>query len=233
MSWHRPALRLTDSLMRFMQLWVAAEALEPRLVEHFNPPPPRGDQPAPFPGLRALATALGDTEDTLRKAYTLRNDLFHARRVTASGMRTRADTLVPFLENLLPAAWGRLLGLPNLEMKVASAATTPHRVSVVFHGTLVERDASRWGWANHPHLVGELTARRVPTDDPRDVSVTYDHNLKPNNVDSYEPGGFEIWGPSGPYTGTWSLGGARVIRADGTVEELPPAEAGDADPPSS
>jgi hypothetical protein len=224
MSWHRLALRLSDSLMRFMQLWIAAEALEPRLVELFPPPSPRAppDRRPPFPGLRGLATALGDSDDTVKQAYTLRNDLFHARRVTVSDMRSRADALVPFLEGLLPAAWGRLLGLADLETKVASAATTPHRVSAVVNGTLIEPDATRWGWGNYPYLAGELHAHRVPTDDPREVSIRYTHNLQHRNVENYEAGGFEIWGPSGPNTGTWKLGPTRVIRADGTTEDLPP-----------
>jgi len=224
MSWHRLALRAADSLMRFMQLWIACEALEPRLVELLAPPSPSGDQPPPFPGLQALATALGDPDNTVKRSYTLRNDLFHARRVTVPDMRTGADALVPFLENLLPAAWGRLLGIVDLGQKVAATATTAHPVTAIVHGILIEPDASRWRWANHPHLEGELTARREQTEDSRDVSITYDNNLHHVNVDNYEAGGLEIRGPSGANVGSWTFGGARVIRADGTQEEIAPAE---------
>lgn len=225
LSWHRLALRATDSLMRFMQLWIACEALEKRMVELLAPPAPAdGDPPTPFPGLKALAAELGDSDDTVKKAYTLRNDLFHARRVTVPDMRARADALVPFLESLLPAAWGRLLGIADLEQKVAATATTPHPVTAIVRGTLIESDPSRWGWANHPHLEGELTARRVETDDPRAVSITYDNNLHHVNVDNYEAGALEVRGPSGPSVGSWKFGGARVIRTDGTEEEIAPPE---------
>ena len=51
LSWYRLALGETDALTRFMHLWLAVEAMEPLLADHF------GCDSQGFGGLRALAEA--------------------------------------------------------------------------------------------------------------------------------------------------------------------------------
>jgi hypothetical protein len=223
MSWHRSALTFVEPLQRFMQLWMAAEALEPRLVELFGPfthPPPPARPPA-FPGLRALATAAGHSNDPIAKTKKLRDELFHTLRIDGRELVNRATELIPFLENLLPVAWGGLLGIADFQTLGAEAATTPHPMRLLLSATIIEPDSARWGWGKHPQFDGALTTRRIDSDDPRDVHVSYEQSFNGKNFDEFQPGGMSMWGPTGPSVGEATLESTRVVREDGTIEDLP------------
>ena len=83
MSWHQRALEETDAIARFMGLWIACEALEPRLRDLFGvrdrAPEAKGllrrlkMRRAPsrvaFPGLKALAEAEGAATDLVKGLY--------------------------------------------------------------------------------------------------------------------------------------------------------------------
>jgi hypothetical protein len=231
LSWHQRALEETDAIARFMGLWIACEALEPRLRDLFGvrdrPPEAKGllyrlkIRRAPsrvaFPGLKALAEAEGVATDLVRRAYTLRNDLFHARRVDVSELLAKARQSIPELEELLPSAWARLLGLPERTPDFPEVSVVPHAVGMFFDALLLKQDESQWDLFKHPHLVGEINAVRKPTDDPRDVRADYPTNFKIRNVtgdgDTWRGLGVGIVGPSGPHVGTGGLAGPpEVVR---------------------
>jgi hypothetical protein len=161
-SWHQRALAEADAVARFTGLWIACEALEPRLRElfeirdekssaslrlQFKPLRLRVERPplrVVFPGLKALADADGATSDLVRRGYTLRNDLFHARRVAAPDLVARARDLIPGLEGLLPSAWSRLLGISERTIDFPAVSVVPHRVGMFFDAELLHQDEKQW-----------------------------------------------------------------------------------------
>jgi hypothetical protein len=84
MSWYRRALREVEDLYRFQQLWLAFEAIEPRLAEAYDVPP---SERAGFQGLRRLANEDGGGSELVSAALGVRRDLFHTRRVLPDDMR--------------------------------------------------------------------------------------------------------------------------------------------------
>jgi Apea-like HEPN len=235
LSWHQRALAETDAVARFVGLWIACEALEPRLRELFGV---RDEAPkqqgilyrlklrrAPlrvsFPGLKALADAEGAPDDLVKRSYTLRNDLFHSRRVPASVLVERARQSMPELEGLLPSAWGRLLGLSERTPDFPKVSVVPHAVGMFFDALLLNQEEGQWDVFRHPHLVGKIDAVRNPTDDPRDVSANYPTNFQIRNVtgdgETWRGLGLGIVGPTGPHVGTGRLAGPpEVVRATAT-----------------
>jgi hypothetical protein len=196
LSWHQRALAEADAVARFMGLWIACEALEPRLRELFRVTEQpsehegilyrlklkRAPRRVTFPGLKALADAEGAADDVVKRAYVLRNDLFHSRRVEAGQLMSRARESIPELEGLLPSAWARLLGLTERTADFPEVSVVPHAVGMFFDAILLDQDERQWDIFEHPHLVGTINAVRNPTDDPRDVSANYPTNFQIRNV---------------------------------------------------
>jgi hypothetical protein len=148
LSWHQRALGESDAVARFMGIWIACEALERRLLELFGVNPEQREpqdqcQRAPgmaFPGLKALADAEGAPNDLVKDAYTLRNDLFHARRVAAPTLISEARRPIPQLEALLPSAWSRLLGISERTPDFPEASVVPHETGMFYDAVLLNQD---------------------------------------------------------------------------------------------
>jgi hypothetical protein len=221
LSWHQRALGESDAAARFMGIWIACEALERRLLELFGVNPEQREpqdqcQRAPgmtFPGLKALADAEGAPNDLVKDAYTLRNDLFHARRVAAPTLISEARRLIPQLEALLPSAWSRLLGISERTPDFPEASVVPHETGMFYDAVLLNQDESQWDRDRHPHFVGTIDVVRNPTDDPRDVSVSYPTNLEVRNLTgtdaTWRNVGVNIVGATGPHIGTGTIEGLK------------------------
>jgi hypothetical protein len=158
-SWHQRALGEADAVARYVGLWIACEALEPRLRELFKVG--EGVASMSFPGLKALAEAEGVGEDVVRDAYTLRNDLFHARRVEAPALLTQAQRLIPSLEALLPSGWARLLGIPERTPHFPPTSAVRHEVGMFFDAVLLNQEEGQWGGGVIRTLPGLSTLRGV------------------------------------------------------------------------
>lgn len=235
-SWHQRALTEPDAVNRFMGLWIACEALEPRLREIFTyndeTRKPYGIvlrvQTKPlklkferqrsrlvFPGLKALAQSEGADGDLVKSAYTLRNDLFHSRRIPATTLITRARDVIPGLETLLPSGWARLLGISERTHDFPEVSVVPHAVGMFFDAELLDQNESQWDVFRHPHFVGKIDAVRKPSADPRGVSADYPTNLTVQNISgdqgTWRGLGAGIVGPSGPNVGTGSLAGPPTV----------------------
>lgn len=235
-GWHQRALTEPDAVNRFMGLWIACEALEPRLRELFSSNS-ESRQPygivlrlqvkplklklerqrsrVVFPGLKALAESEGADDDLVKRAYTLRNDLFHSRRIPAPTLIATARDVIPGLETLLPSGWARLLGISERTRDFPEVSVVPHAVGMFFDAELFNQDQSQWDVFRHPHFVGKIDAVRKPSADPRDVSADYPTNLNVENIDgdknTWRALGAGIVGPSGPNVGSGSLAGPPTV----------------------
>lgn len=192
MSWHRLGVSQTSPIMRFLMLWIACEALTPRLADHYDV------DASGFGGLRALATDMGQSASVVSEVLSLRRRLFHALRVTRAELEADARRLIPYVEDLLVGGWVRLLGRQDVEAAFPEASITPEPVHVIFRATLLHRDASVWRPGNHPHFVGEIGQQRRPTDDPRAVEFGFTSSLTLRNADAAQPLRIELRGPQGP-----------------------------------
>jgi hypothetical protein len=199
LSWHRQAMSHTDSLFRFLILWLAFESLTPLLTELYDV------DPEGFQGLRALAEETGEGgSDFITQVLGLRRDLFHTRRVPVQGMKDRATEHIPRLQRLLVLGWLKLLGRPHTDLEMfPDEAVVPYPARLIAFARIFQEDASVWGPGHHPHFEGRNTPVRVDTDDPRDVGVTYETNLTVRNAEGMQLGRLEIRGPHGPNVGTW------------------------------
>lgn len=117
-----------------------------------------------------------------KRAYTLRNDSFHARRISAPMLLQRARRSIPELEALLPSAWARFLGLAERTKDFPVASVVPHDTGMFFDAVLLHQDEKQWDLQNHPHFVGTIDPVRKSTDDPRQVSADYPTNFQVRNV---------------------------------------------------
>jgi hypothetical protein len=189
----------TDPLTRFLILWLAFEALEPLLREHYHV------EDQGFQGLRALADNLGEGGSAFISAVLgLRRDLFHTRRVSIEGMKDRASECLPRLQRLLVAGWLTLLGRPQSELALfPEEAVVPYPARLLVFATIVQEDETRWGSGRHPHFEGNLRAIRVDTGDRREVGVTFETKLTVRNAEGMQLRRMEIRGPGGPSVGTW------------------------------
>jgi hypothetical protein len=217
-SWHQRALGEADAVARYMGLWIANEALEPRLRELFGVKVEESEAESQiaFPGLKALAEAEGVGGGVVKDAYTLRNNLFHARRVEAPVLVTEARRLIPQLEALLPSAWARLLGISERTSDFPETSVVPHELGMFFDAVLLGQDEKQWDGRRHPYFAGKIDAVRRPTEDPRDLSADYPTNLQVRNVGeegdaTWRALGVGIVGPSGPHVGTGSVAGPEIV----------------------
>jgi hypothetical protein len=192
MSWFRQALAESDEFGRFFKLWIALEALEPLLADHYNIEESKG-----FQGLRALAEERGLGAEWISVALKVRRDLFHGRRVSREEMRDRIHPLLSDLEALLIAAWSSVLHLSAAGFPDESV--TPHPLTLQLHGVFLQRDASRWSEETHPTIeLKSLEFKRLDTGDPRDVQISVQHEHEVRNADGAQITRLELRGPAGP-----------------------------------
>lgn len=221
MSWHRQALDEKEPVFRFLKLWIAFEALEPRLADLFGI-----SNAAGFQGLRRFAEEAGYMSETVTTALGVRRDLFHARRVRPADIRDRATPLLPILEGLLVAAWTRLLGVPELTDQLPSSAVTPYPMQWEVRATLLQEDVSMYGSDSHPHFEGELSMGRLPPGRPGDLNVQVQSSLRLENISGqWRPIEWKLTGPSGPNIPTFTDRTFSVKRAgmppEGIIDVLP------------
>jgi hypothetical protein len=191
-DWHRAALRATDALFRFVAMWPALESVGNPISEHYSLPA-HGWQ-----GLRRLAQDEGHSSGIISEMLDIRRHLFHDLSVRPADVRPRAAAVLPVMEQLVVAAWVRLLGDPAQAVQFPTSAVTPHPIKQVIRVLLIDEDASRWGNGIHPHFEGRLVPTRVPPERPGAVTVTFSTELQPRNIENWRPVSVQLWGPSGP-----------------------------------
>ena len=209
-SWYRAALDEADALTRFLHLWIGFEAVGPLLADLY------AVKAAGFGGIRALTEEHGVGDDVISQALGLRRDLFHARRVFPRDLRARADVLVPKIEELLLAAWARLLELDLNKLKMPERSVAPWPVRLIVRAVLHQADASQWAPGHHPHFEGVISQRRAPSE-PGKLSIEYPHRLELVNAARAGSVEVELWGPDLPNTPT------ATVRFDGVTRAEPAA----------
>ena len=184
LSWYRLALDETDALTRFMHLWLAIEALEPLLADHF------GCDSQGFGGLRALAEAQqpndpGEGSKRVSEALGVRRALFHSLRVNVQTLKERAREQIEFAEGLLHRGWGVVLGVGDLEARLPTGSVTAFDAYILIRATIVQQDETFGG--RLPYMVSELEPYRVNPDDPDYLNVSYRGKLSLRNADLAAP----------------------------------------------
>ena len=191
LSWFRQALEETDAIFRFHKLWVAVEALNPLLDEHYNIPT---DERAGFQGLRKLAEQAGLGSTCVSESLNLRRELYHAIRATPDDLRRRADSLMADVEALCVAGWKLLL---RLRESFPEESVVPHPLNIRVDGVLVHRDESVWNAGSHPFLEATFNFEKVPARDPRDVTFKMSATYSVRNTDGFRAMSQGMWGPTG------------------------------------
>lgn len=211
LSWYRLALGETDALTRFMHLWLAVEAMEPLLADHF------GCDSQGFGGLRALAETQqtndpGAGSKRVSAALGVRRALFHSLRVNVQELKERAREQIEFAESLVHRGWGVILGVGDLEARLPTASVTAFDSYVLIRATIVQQDETFGG--KLPYMVSELEPYRVNPDDPDNLNVSYRGKLTLRNADVARLHRLEIRGPQGPNVGQWVELGDETISGD-------------------
>jgi hypothetical protein len=154
LSWHRQAMSHTDSLFRFLILWLAFESLTPLLTELYDV------DPEGFQGLRALAEETGEGgSEFITQVLGLRRDLFHTRRVPVQGMKDRATEHMPRLQRLLVLGWLKLLGRPHTDLEMfPDEAVVPYPARLIAFARIFQEDAERLGAWTPPAFRGSQHA---------------------------------------------------------------------------
>ncbi len=212
LSWYRLALGETDALTRFMHMWLAVEALEPLLADHF------GCASKGWGGLRALAEAEqpheeGEGSKRVSAALGVRRALFHSLRVNVQELKERARQQIEFAESLLHRGWGVILGVEGLEERLPTGSVTAFDAYILIRATIVEQDETFGG--RLPYMVSELEPYRVNPDDPDHLNVSYRGKLTLGNADFARMHRLEVRGPQGPNVGQFvELGDVTASRDD-------------------
>ncbi len=211
LSWYRLALGETDGLTRFMHLWLAVEALEPLLADHF------GCDSQGFGGLRALADAQqpnepGEGSKRVSAALGVRRALFHSLRMNVQELKERAREQIEFAESLLHRGWGVVLGVGDLEKRLPTGSVTAFDAYILIRATIVEQDETFGG--RLPYMVSELEPYRVNPDDPDYLNVSYRGKLTLRNADAARLHRLEIRGPQGPNVGQFVELGDETISGE-------------------
>lgn len=180
LSWFRLALEEADPLMRFVRLWLAAEALDPLLrdlyglkqYEESQPEPVEKKKPPSNPGLRELERrTFGDASEVIRGALKLRWAVFHPQRKTRLQLLAMAKPVNGPLEDLIVAGWRAALGMT--EDPFPETSVGPETMNFILDGLIVDYDVTQLPSGAHPHMV--LTSNphqlQAPTA-PGSITVT-------------------------------------------------------------
>jgi hypothetical protein len=192
MSWYRRALRETDVLFRFTNLWLALEALNPRLCDHFQIPK---DQRKGLPGMKRLLSEVSGTDETFDKAVEARNDLLHVNRVLPDDIRRNVEPAIPTLDQALVDGWRRLLDLS--ETTSVQSSVWPNPVRFVVRATIRPDDE---GWSDNrpPHVEIASKLELLEPDGPGDLTFTVSPTWTLHNMSSARDIRYELRGPETP-----------------------------------
>jgi hypothetical protein len=200
-----------------MHLWLAIEALEPLLADHY------GCESKGFGGLRALAEdrVTGDPgagSDRVSTALGVRRDLFHSLRVNVETLKGRAREQIEFAENLLHRGWGAVLAVEDLERRLPQGSVTAFDAYILIRATLVHRDDTFGG--RLPYIVRELEPYRVNKNDPDYLNWSYREKLTLRNAELARVHRVEVHGPQGPNVGQYiEMGEETISRGDGDPDD--------------
>lgn len=193
MSWYRRAIRETEPLFRFTNLWLSLEALNPRLADAFEV---SADERQGLSGVRRLLEELTGDRKTFRAAVKARQDILHVKRVLPVDVRRRVEPLLVSLDDAVAAGWRRLLSVPDRAAGPA-AAVWPYPNRFIIRARL-QPDAEGWSDHRHPWFDQELniTAREPAAPG----KVTYDQSPKwtMQNAEDCTELSYELRGPVTP-----------------------------------
>lgn len=184
MSRYRLALDENDDLARFLQLWMAVEAIAPRVADHLGIDNDRGWQ-----SLRQLAVREGldgqSDPDLISKALKARKQLFHVLPGDITPLRAAVAEVMEPLEQLVFAAWRCFVPLP-VEIGPAIADDPTY---VVIAGTLHNEDEARWSADTHPDVAIAEVLERAEPKEPGMLTLTVRQDVQIQNA---EPGNFTV-----------------------------------------
>lgn len=197
MSWYRRALRETEVLFRFSNLWLSLETLTHPLADSFSiPPNKRGN----LAGLRKFLVEQTGGNGTFKRANRARNDMFHGDHVLPAAIRATVEPMIGTLDDAVVSAWRRLLSISD-EAVGPSVAVWPHPDRFIIRARL-KPDEEGWSEARHPWFEQEdlnITGREpeAPGKIRYDVSPTWTaRNTAPADDDTEFS--FEIRGGDRP-----------------------------------
>lgn len=169
MSWYRRAVRETERLFRFSNLWLSLEASNPRLADLFNIP---AQERQGLSGVRRLLEDLTGNDKTFKAAVKARNDLLHVNRVLPDEARGRIEPLLGSLDDAVVAGWRKLLSIAD-EVAGPTLAVWPYPNRYIIRARL-QPDAEGWSDERHPWFDQTLELKaREPTAPGK---VTYDQS---------------------------------------------------------
>ena len=192
MSWYRRALRETEVLFRFTNLWLALEALNPRLCDHYQIPQ---DQRKGLPGLKRLLSESTGTDATFGQAVKARNDLLHATRALPDDIRHGVEPLLPALDQALIAGWRTLLKLS--ETPEVQSSVWPSPVRFVVRAT-VRPDAEGWSENRPPRFELSNELELSEPDEAGNLSFNLSPTWTLHAMSSARDIQFELRGPETP-----------------------------------
>jgi hypothetical protein len=198
MSRYRLSLDESDPAARFLQLWLAAEAISAVVADHYEI---EGDQG--WQGLRRLADELGlgkeeearTGKDFVSQVLAIRREIFHAMRLGSREVRARLAHLIDELDLLLVAAWRRLVPFDAAIESGDSMNAAP--VYLVFTGTLVEPDESVWDLNTHPDVELAEAIELAPEQQPGQLNLQFRSSFTVRNAKALRPKGIRVHGSRG------------------------------------
>jgi hypothetical protein len=193
MSWYRRALREAEELFRFNNLWLACEALNPRLCDEYAIP---GNERKGLPGLRRLLQDVLGEDETFETAVQARNDLLHVNRVLPDELRARVRPIIGKLDDALIHGWRILLDIsPDVAFPASSVRPYPYRHIV--RGTLRPDDVG-WSEDRHPYLEHEVSIEPLKPDSPGDIKYNLTPKWTLRNATQFNVGEMGLSGPETP-----------------------------------
>ena len=176
-----------------MQLWMAAEAIAPRVADHLGIENDQG-----WLSLRQLAEREGlnsddDEKDLVSKALAVRKQLFHVLPGDITPLRQAVVEVMEPLEHLVFAAWRCFVSLPAHEPPSIAADPT----YVVLHGTIRDEDEGRWSIDIHPDVAISEALERADPEQPGMLTLTVRHDVQITNAapENFNLDRFELRGP--------------------------------------
>jgi hypothetical protein len=193
MSWYRRALRELDDLFRFSNLWLACEALNPRLCDEYSIP---NNERGGLPGMRRLLQEVLGEDITFKAAVAARNDLLHANRVLPEDIRRRVRPIISKLDDALIEGWRILLALPK-DAEVPQSSVRPYPSGYVLQA-MVRPDAEGWSEDRHPQFGQIIQLKAQEPERPGDVKYEQSPTWKLRNALEFSHFSYGHLGPETP-----------------------------------
>lgn len=171
MSLYRRSARETEVLFRFTNLWLALEAMNPRLADVYGV---ADDERQGLAGAKRLVDEVTGDPTVFGAAVKARNDLLHANRVLPEEIRRRVQPQLADLDRSVIAGWRKILSLPETLIWPASSVW-PYPNRYVLRAVL-QPDVEGWSEDRHPWF--DMQIALEPKTAERLGQITYSQSAK-------------------------------------------------------